>query len=72
MLRRGIDETSRVGLEFEVEGNRGRGIPRRRWRECLKKDMEMRGAGGERCGGEERMDSWDPNGRPQASLGPER
>ena len=40
--RRQVDETSRVGLEFEVEGNRGRGRPRRRWRECLKKDMEMR------------------------------
>ena len=42
-LRRGIDESSRVALKFEVEGNRGRGRLRRRWRECLKKDMEMRG-----------------------------
>ena len=43
VLRREVDEPSRVALEFEVEGNRGRGRPRRRWRECLKKGMEMRG-----------------------------
>ena len=45
VLRRGVNELSRVVLEFEVEGNRGRGRgrPRRRWRECLKKDVEMRG-----------------------------
>ena len=43
VLRRGVDEPSRVALEFEVEGNRGRGRPRRRWRECLKKGKEMRG-----------------------------
>ena len=41
MLRRGVDESSSVTLEVEVEGNRGR--PSRRWRECLKKDIEMRG-----------------------------
>ena len=43
VLRRGVNEPCRVVLEFEVEGNRGRERPRRRWRECLKKDMEMRG-----------------------------
>ena len=43
VLRRGVDEPSRVALELEVEGNRGRGRPRRRWRECLKKDIEVRG-----------------------------
>ena len=43
MLRRGVDEPCRVALEFEVEGNRGRGRPRRKWRECLQKDTEMRG-----------------------------
>ena len=43
VLRRGVDEPSRVALMFEVEGNRGRGRPRRRWRGSLKKDMEMRG-----------------------------
>ena len=48
---------------------KGSGRPRRRRRECLKKDMEMRGAGGERCAGEEWMDSWEPNGGPLNSLG---
>ena len=42
VLRRGVDLPCRVALEFEVEGNRGRGRPRRRWRECLNRDMEMR------------------------------
>ena len=42
VLRKGVNEPCRVALEFEVEGNRGSGRPRR-WRECLKKDMEMRG-----------------------------
>ena len=42
VLRKGVNEPYRVALEFEVEGNRGSGRPRR-WRECLKKDMEMRG-----------------------------
>ena len=40
--RRTIQGRAGVELEFEVEGNRGRGSPRRRWGECLKEDMEMR------------------------------
>ena len=43
VLRRGVDLPCRVALEFEAEGNGGRGRLSRRWRECLKKDMEMRG-----------------------------
>ena len=42
VLRRGVDEPSRVALMFEVEGNRGRGRLRRRWREFSKKEMDMK------------------------------
>ena len=38
-------------MEMEVEGNRGRGRPRKRWNECVKQDMRERGL--------EEEDAWD-------------
>ncbi|MBN3315242.1 HS3S4 sulfotransferase, partial [Atractosteus spatula] len=37
----GIRRASYSNMEFEVEGNRGRGRPRKRWIDCVRKDMEV-------------------------------
>ena len=38
-------------MDMEVEGNRGRGRPRKRWNECVKQDMREISSGGGGCMG---------------------
>ena len=40
--RREVEQDIRRVMEMEVEGNRGRGRPKRRWMDCVEKDMEVK------------------------------
>ncbi len=40
--RREVEQDIRRVMEMEVEGNRGRGRPKRRWLDCVEKDMEVK------------------------------
>ena len=50
-IERRDNRVVREVMEMEVEGNRGRGRPRKRWNECVKQDMRERGL--------EEEDAWD-------------
>ncbi|PIO63301.1 hypothetical protein TELCIR_15099, partial [Teladorsagia circumcincta] len=42
VLRRPQDHPIRTAMEFEVEGKRPRGAPKKRWRDVIKKDLRSR------------------------------
>ena len=47
LLRREDDHVGRSTMEMEVQGKRRRGRPRKRWRDCVRDDMYLRGIGEE-------------------------
>ena len=51
MMRRDEEEAVSIIRELGVEGERGRERPRRKWEDCIRKDVEMMGLKGE--------DVWD-------------
>ena len=49
-MRRDEEEAVSIVRELVMEGERGRGRPRRRWEDCIRKYMEMIGLKGEDYG----------------------
>ena len=43
ILRREAESVERVVMDMEVQGSRGRGRPRTRWKDCIAKDLRERG-----------------------------
>ena len=43
LLRRDEDHVGRQIMEMEVEGRRRRGRPRKRWRDCIRDDLRLKG-----------------------------
>ena len=42
VMRRDNEEAVRMALETEIKGSRARGRPRRRWKDCITSDLEMK------------------------------
>ena len=43
VLRRSEEEPIRSIMELNIEGNRGRGRPKKRWLDCVKEDLNENG-----------------------------
>ena len=43
LLRKEDDHVGRSKMEMEVQGGRKRGRPRKRWRDCVRDDMDLKG-----------------------------
>ena len=43
ILRREAESVERVVMDMEVQGSRGRGRPKTRWKDCIAKDLRERG-----------------------------
>ena len=43
LMRRENDHVGRNTMEMEVQGRRRRGRPRKRWRDCVRDDMQLKG-----------------------------
>ena len=49
VMRKDEEYVGRRMMRLEVEGRRGRGRPKTRWKDCIRRDLQEKGLTGEEC-----------------------